>query len=114
MRISLNWLKAYVDVHWAPEELSHRLTMAGLEVSEIERLGDGLGDLVVGQILENGPHPNADRLRLCRVTDGAEIHDIVCGATNMAAGDKVALARVGARLPGGCLLYTSPSPRDRS
>lgn len=101
MRISLNWLKAYVDVALSPEELARRLTLAGLEVSGVERLGEGIGDVVVAQILEKGPHPNADRLSLCRVTDGAAVHDIVCGATNMGAGDKVALARVGVKLPGG-------------
>ncbi|MHB8764342.1 MAG: phenylalanine--tRNA ligase subunit beta, partial [Deferrisomatales bacterium] len=101
MRVSLNWLRQYVDVSLSPDELAHRLTMAGLEVSNVERIGEGIGDVVVGQILERGPHPNADRLSLCRVTDGAETYDIVCGATNMTAGDRVALARVGARLPGG-------------
>ncbi|MBE0557929.1 MAG: phenylalanine--tRNA ligase subunit beta, partial [Proteobacteria bacterium] len=99
MRISCNWLKAYVDVVLPPEELAHRLTLAGLEVSAVERLGEGIGEVVVAQILEKAPHPNADRLSLCRVTDGTATHDIVCGATNMGAGDKVALARVGATLP---------------
>ncbi|MBI5018559.1 MAG: phenylalanine--tRNA ligase subunit beta [Deltaproteobacteria bacterium] len=101
MRISLQWLKTYVDVAESPEDLAHRLTMGGLEVGSVERLGEGISDVVVGQILEKGRHPDADRLSLCRVTDGAETYDIVCGATNMVAGDKVALARVGAKLPGG-------------
>jgi phenylalanyl-tRNA synthetase beta chain len=101
MRISLDWLKAYVDVDLPAEDLAHRLTLAGLEVGAVERRGEGIEDVVVGQVLERGPHPNADRLSLCRVTDGAETYDIVCGATNMQPGDRVALARVGARLPGG-------------
>lgn len=101
MRISLQWLKDYVDVTDSADALAHRLTMAGLEVGSIERLGEGIGDVVTAQILERGRHPDADRLSLCKVTDGTTVFDIVCGATNMKAGDKVALARVGAKLPGG-------------
>lgn len=101
MRISLEWLKAYVDVPDDPEWIAHRLTMAGLEISSVEILGKGIEDVVVGQILEKGRHPDADRLSLCRVTDGRESYDIVCGATNMKAGDRIALARIGASLPGG-------------
>lgn len=107
MRISLNWLRSYVDVALSPEALAERLTMAGLEVGAVERLGEGIDDVVVAQILEKGRHPDADRLSLCRVTDGAEEYDIVCGATNMVAGDKVALARVGTRLPGGVRIKKS-------
>ncbi len=101
MRIPLSWLREYVDVDLPAEAVAERLTLAGLEVSAVERLGEGIQGVVVGQILEKGPHPNADRLSLCRVTDGRDTYEIVCGATNMKAGDKVALARVGARLPGG-------------
>ncbi|MBI5443868.1 MAG: phenylalanine--tRNA ligase subunit beta [Deltaproteobacteria bacterium] len=101
MRISLEWLKAYVDVPDEPERLAERLTMAGIEVSSVEVLGRGIEDVVVGKILEKGQHPGADRLSLCRVTDGRETYPIVCGATNMKAGDRVALARIGASLPGG-------------
>ncbi|NTU60176.1 MAG: phenylalanine--tRNA ligase subunit beta, partial [Deltaproteobacteria bacterium] len=101
MRLSLQWLKDYVDVGDSPEALAHRITMAGIEVGAVETLGEGIGDVVTAQILEKGRHPDADRLSLCKVTDGTETFDIVCGATNMKAGDKVALARVGAKLPGG-------------
>ncbi|RMG89038.1 MAG: phenylalanine--tRNA ligase subunit beta [Candidatus Dadabacteria bacterium] len=101
MRVPVSWLKEYVEFDLGPEALAERLTMAGLEVGAVERRGEGIEGVVVAQILEKGRHPNADRLSLCRVTDGAETYEIVCGATNMAAGDKVALARVGARLPGG-------------
>ncbi len=100
MLISLNWLKDYVDVDETPEELAHLLTMAGLETASIVELGVGIDDIVVGQILEKGQHPNADRLSLCKVTDGEETYSIVCGATNMEEGDKIPLARVGAVLPG--------------
>jgi phenylalanyl-tRNA synthetase beta chain len=101
MRISLEWLKAYVDVRESPEALAERLTMGGLEISSVTVVGKGIEDVVTAQIVEQGPHPAADRLSLCRVTDGRETYDVVCGASNMKAGDRVALARVGAELPGG-------------
>ncbi|TAL18530.1 phenylalanine--tRNA ligase subunit beta [bacterium] len=100
MRISLRWLKDYIDVPETPSELAHMLTMAGLEAGAVETLGEGIEDVVVAEILEKGQHPNADRLSLCKVTDGQETYQIVCGATNMSAGDRVALARIGATLPG--------------
>jgi len=101
MRISLNWLREYVDLRVEAAELAHRLTMAGLEVGSIETLGLGIEGVVTARIVEKGSHPGADRLSLCRVDDGTEVHTIVCGATNMQAGDMVALARVGTNLPGG-------------
>lgn len=100
MKISLNWLRDYVDVPETPGELAALLTMAGLEVGCVTELGYGIDDVVVAQILTKGPHPDADRLSLCTVNDGVETHTIVCGATNMKAGDRVALARIGATLPG--------------
>ncbi len=100
MKISLGWLAQYVDISESPEELAHLLTMAGLEVSAIEHRGEGIENVVVARILEKGRHPNADKLSLCKVTDGEAEYPIVCGATNMVAGDMVALARVGAVLPG--------------
>src|SRR5690606_32518738 len=84
------------------EELSHRLTMAGLEVEETQAAAPPFNGIVVGHIIEVEQHPNADRLRVCRVDDGSgESLQIVCGAPNAAAGLKVPLARVGAELPGG-------------
>jgi len=107
MKISLNWLRDYVEVSLEPRALGDRLTMSGLEVSSVDSFGQDIGDVAVGQILEQGPHPNADRLSLCKVTDGSETYDIVCGASNMAPGDKVALAKVGARLAGGVVIKKS-------
>jgi phenylalanyl-tRNA synthetase beta chain len=100
MNISIKWLKQYIDVKETPEELAHMLTMAGLEVASVDLRGGDISDIVIGQIEEKGQHPNADRLSLCKVTDGTESFPIVCGATNMKAGDRVALARVGSVLPG--------------
>ena len=75
--------------------------MAGVEVSSCRFLGEGLDSVVTARILEMRPHPNADRLSLCKVTDGSTEYGIVCGAKNMKPGDAVALAKVGARLPNG-------------
>lgn len=94
MRVPLSWLREYVDFDGSAETLARRLTLAGLEVGEIVRRGAGIQGVVVGRIVEKGPHPNADRLSLCRVTDGHETVDIVCGATNMVAGDKIGRAHV--------------------
>ncbi|MER3446102.1 MAG: phenylalanine--tRNA ligase subunit beta [Candidatus Dadabacteria bacterium] len=99
MRFTLSWLKEYVEFNNPPEEIAERLTMVGLEVESIEYLGRGLEDIVVAQILDIRPHPNASRLVLCEVTDGRRRYNIVCGAKNMKSGDNVALARVGTRLP---------------
>ncbi len=101
MIFTLSWLKEYVEFDMSPEELAHRLTMGGLEVEAVEYQGKGLDSIVVVEILEMKPHPGADKLMLCVVTDGEKNYDIVCGATNMKTGDKVALAKIGAHLPPG-------------
>ena len=96
MIFTLSWLKEYVDFDMSPEELAHSLTMGGLEVEAVEYMGKGLENIVTAQILDIRPHPDASKLVLCDVTDGERNYDIVCGATNMKAGDKVALAKIGA------------------
>ena len=101
MIISLNWLKEYVDFSVSPEELADRLTMSGLEVESIEYVGKALESIVVAEILDMGKHPDADKLSLCRVSDGEAEYPIVCGASNMKAGDKVVLAKTGTVLPPG-------------
>ncbi|MGB2691556.1 MAG: phenylalanine--tRNA ligase subunit beta [Thermodesulfobacteriota bacterium] len=101
MKFTLNWLREYIDFDLSPEELSHNLTMAGLEVEEVIYQGKGLDNVVAAQITELIPHPDAEKLSLCKVTDGENTYPIVCGATNMKAGDKVALAKIGAKLPPG-------------
>jgi len=100
MIVTYNWLKEFVDFDLPPGELADLLTMLGLEVERIEARGEGMDSVVVAQVLEKNPHPNADKLSLCRVNNGQEILDIVCGATNFKAGDKVALAQTGTVLPG--------------
>ena len=99
MKVTLNWLKQYVDFDWSAEELAERLTMLGLEVEGIQRLGGEFEGIVVAQVLTHDKHPNADKLSLCRVNDGKTERQIVCGAHNFKAGDKVPLILPGASLP---------------
>ena len=99
MKITYNWLAQYVDFDWPPEELGERLTMLGLEVEKLERVGGGYEGVVVAEVLSREPHPNADRLSVCRVSDGKGERQIVCGATNFKPGDKVPLILPGNALP---------------
>jgi phenylalanyl-tRNA synthetase beta chain len=101
VKILYSWLNEFVDTRLSPREVGDALTMAGVEVSSCRFLGEGLEGVVVARIVSQNPHPDADKLTLCRVTDGAREYDIVCGARNMKAGDAVALARAGAVLPNG-------------
>ncbi|TLM62526.1 MAG: phenylalanine--tRNA ligase subunit beta [Deltaproteobacteria bacterium] len=107
MKVTLNWLKEYVEFDLLPEVLAHRLTMAGLEVDAMEKLGDGLDSVIVARLDDVRPHPDADRLTLCTVATGSGIEQVVCGATNHRAGDLVALAQVGTELPGGLKIKKS-------
>ncbi len=101
MRVPLTWLRDYVDITISPAELAERLTLQGMEVSAIETTGADWTDVVVGRLLSVGPHPNADKLSLTSVDVGdREPLQIVCGATNIAVGQLVPVARVGALLPG--------------
>ncbi len=99
MKVTLNWLKQYVDFNWSPEELTTRLTLLGLEVEGIQKLSGAFDGIVVAQVLTRDKHPNADKLSLCRVNDGTGERQIVCGAQNFNAGDKVPLILPGASLP---------------
>ncbi len=97
MKVPLSWLKDYVDITVSPEELAHRLTMAGTEVEKIERTADW-DNVVVGHVRAVNPHPNADRLTLVTVFNGEEEVEVVCGAPNVAEGQTIAYASVGAVL----------------
>src|ERR1051326_3187979 len=99
MKITLNWLKQYVDFDWPPKELAERLTMIGIEVEGVEKIGEEFEGIVVAQVITRDKHPNADKLSLCRVNDGKVERQIVCGAQNFKPGDKVALILPGASLP---------------
>ena len=107
MNVTLNWLKEYTAIDLTPEVLAHRLTMAGLEVDAMEKLGEGLDSVIVARLAEVRPHPDADRLTLCTVETGTVTLQVVCGATNHRAGDLVAFAQVGTDLPGGLKIKKS-------
>ena len=100
MKVSLNWLQDHVDLSGiTTEKLDHLLTFAGVEVEDIVASGENLNTVVVAEVLESNPHPNADRLSVCLVDDGSgEPKQIVCGAKNYVVGDKVPLALPGAIL----------------
>ena len=99
MKVTLNWLKQYVDFNWSPEELTERLTMLGLEVEGVQKISSAFDGIVVAQVITHDKHPGADKLSLCRVNDGTGERQIVCGAQNFKAGDKVPLILPGASLP---------------
>ena len=101
MKFSEQWLREWVDPPVSTEELVEQLTMAGLEVDAVEPAGASAAGVVVGEVLSVGPHPDADKLRVCSVDAGQEGPlQIVCGAANVRAGGKYPLALIGARLPG--------------
>ncbi len=99
MKVTLNWLKQYVEFDWSPEALAERLTMIGIEVEGVVKLGGEFDGVVVAQVITKDKHPNADKLTVCRVNDGKGERQIVCGAQNFKAGDKVPLILPGSSLP---------------
>jgi phenylalanyl-tRNA synthetase beta chain len=108
MIISEQWLREWIDLNLDTDELVERLTMAGLEVDSVTRAGPALDSVVVGRIEHVEPHPNADRLRVCRVDIGQRSPlQIVCGAANARNGLKVAAALPGAVLPNGMTIARS-------
>jgi phenylalanyl-tRNA synthetase beta chain len=102
VKITYSWLNEFTPLDQAPADLAQRLTLAGLEVESLAPVAPPFHGVVVGEVLECGRHPDADKLSLCQVTtDGNDRLAIVCGAPNVRAGLKVAVAKVGAELPGG-------------
>lgn len=105
MKVPVSWLKEYVDFEDSIEGLADKLTFAGLEVEAIETIGSDFAGVVVGQVVEIEPHPDADKLRLCTVNYGAEkLMKVVCGAPNVEVGGKYPFAPVGTTLPCGITL----------
>jgi len=104
MNISLNWISDMLGRPLDPADTAHRLTMLGAAVDAVEPLHQDLGDVIVAQVESVARHPNADRLSLCQVNDGARVIEVVCGAPNVTAGKKYPYAPVGATLPGGLKL----------
>jgi len=101
MKVPLKWLKDYVDIDIPVAELAGKLTLAGLEVSEVQIIGGSWDRVIVGRILTVDPHPNADRLRLAKVDLGGRQITVVCGAPNLVVNDNIAFAMVGAVLIDG-------------
>lgn len=101
MYVSYNWLKNYVDLgNISPFELGEKITKSGIEIEGIEYIGEAIGELVVGHVLTCEKHPDADKLNICSVDVGVETLQIICGAPNIAQGQKVIVAKPGAVLPG--------------
>jgi phenylalanyl-tRNA synthetase beta chain len=101
MKVSLNWIKDYVDIQMGIKDLIDLLTMGGLEVEGVISIGEGFEKIVIAEIRSIRKHPGADRLSLVEVRTDEEKFSVVCGATNIREGQKVPLALVGSRLPNG-------------
>ena len=100
MKISENWLREWVNPDIDTSTLMDQLTMAGLEVEGMETAGSDLQGVIIGEVLSLERHPDADKLNLCQVSDGSETVAVICGASNVRRGLKVAFAKIGAQLPG--------------
>ncbi|MFH1017448.1 MAG: phenylalanine--tRNA ligase subunit beta [Pseudomonadota bacterium] len=107
MKVLLSWIHEFLPSKPRAEEVRNALTSVGIEVGSLVYLGGGMEDVVIARILKIGRHPGADRLTVCRVTDGTQEYSIVCGATNQKEGDFAALARAGAKLPNGGVVKKS-------
>lgn len=101
MKISESWLREWVNPNIDTDALAHSLTMAGLEVDGVELAAAAFSGVVIAEVLAKEPHPDAEKLSVCQVSDGSNAFQVVCGATNVAAGLRVPFATVGAVLPGG-------------
>ena len=99
MLVSLEWLSEYIDIsNLSPEQIAHELTMSGLEVEEIQKIGANFTNIVVAEILEINPHPDAEKLQLAKVFNGTEEKTVVCGAGNIAVGQFIPYATVGSEV----------------
>ena len=107
MLLSLNWLKDFIEIEKSIDELAHDLTMCGIEVEEILKIGSQWDNVIVAEIIKVNPHPNADKLSLTQINTGTEEIPVVCGAQNIYDGLKIALALPGAELPGGFTIKKS-------
>ena len=99
MRVPLSWLKEYVDLEASVADVADRLTFAGIEVEAIEIFGGNFDGIIVAEVRSTEKHPNADKLTVCRVFDGTQEHQVVCGAPNVKAGGKYPFAPIGTHLP---------------
>ncbi|PKM21674.1 MAG: phenylalanine--tRNA ligase subunit beta, partial [Gammaproteobacteria bacterium HGW-Gammaproteobacteria-14] len=100
MRFNEAWLREWVNPDISTEQLSHQLTMAGLEVDAVEPAAPFFSGVVIAEVMTTRPHPEADKLTLCEVNAGDAVYPVVCGAANVRAGLRVPFAKIGAELPG--------------
>ncbi|MEX2587051.1 MAG: phenylalanine--tRNA ligase subunit beta [Actinomycetota bacterium] len=100
MKVPISWLREFVDVPGDPESLAEMLTASGMKVEKIQRYGDGIEDIVVGEVSSVKPHPDADKLCVVQVRTGCMDLGVVCGASNFGVGDKVPVAQPGSHVPG--------------
>ncbi|PYB98238.1 phenylalanine--tRNA ligase subunit beta [Pseudomonas protegens] len=100
MKFSEQWLRGWVSPQVSRDELVARLSMAGLEVDSVTPAAGDFSGVVVGEVLSTEQHPDADKLRVCQVSNGAETFQVVCGAPNVRPGLKIPFAMIGAELPG--------------
>ncbi|MAL90501.1 MAG: phenylalanine--tRNA ligase subunit beta [Pseudomonas sp.] len=100
MKFSEQWLRSWVNPQVSREELVARLSMVGLEVDAVTPVAGSFSGVVVGEVPETAQHPDADKLRVCQVSNGKETFQVVCGAPNVRAGLKIPFAMIGAQLPG--------------
>src|SRR3984957_7323152 len=108
MKLSFSWLKEFQPITHSVPDIVEALTFAGVEVEGVQERGANFDKVIVSQIDSFEPHPNADRLSVCHVKDGSSLlRQIVCGAKNFRAGDKVPLALPGALLPDGLRIKAS-------
>ncbi|MCK4689859.1 MAG: phenylalanine--tRNA ligase subunit beta, partial [Candidatus Marinimicrobia bacterium] len=101
MIVNTKWLEKYIDIPYSPEELEEYLTYIGLESKIQKSPVDKIRGVIIAEVLDVLPHPNADRLSICKVSTGFDMQDVVCGAPNVAKGQKVPLALLGTVLPNG-------------
>lgn len=114
IKVPISWLKEYIDITWTPEEIAAGLTLRGLEVEAIIRVGAEWDKIVVGEVVSVEKHPNADKLVVVQGTDGKQEYQIVTGAWNLKPGDKFPLALPGAKLIDGHKLVDEKAAGKRT
>jgi len=114
IKVPLSWLKEYIDLNWTPEQLAEGLTLRGLEVEMLIKIGADWEKVVVGLVETVEDHPNADKLVIVKATDGQQSYQVVTGAKNLRPGDKFPLALPGARLIDGHKLVDEKAAGKRS
>jgi len=101
MKVLYQWLREFVPMDISPQETADTLSRLGFEIAELKIFGGALKNVITAEVQECGKHPNADRLSLCKIFTGSETLQVVCGASNVRAGIKIAFAQVGATMPNG-------------